>query len=157
MVTERIYDVLGRTKPWVRLMAVLGFIGAGFMLLGGVFMLLGGGIMAAAASSGHGSSGAMGALPFAGFQVVLAIFYLAIGALYLFPSLKLWKYGTWIGQMLLSRAVTDLEEALEQQRSFWKFLGIMALAIMALYAVLVVVFAITAVVGFSAMRGMSAP
>jgi len=157
MITDRIYDVLGRTKPWVRFLAVLGFIGAGFMILGGVFMLLGGGIMAAAAASGHSSSSSMGAMPFAGFQVVMAVFYLAFGFLYLFPALKLWKYGTWIGQMLLSRSVADLEEALNQQRSFWKFVGIMALIMMAMYALIIVVVVIAAVVGFSAVSKSSGP
>lgn len=138
LITPRVYEALGKTKPWVRLLAVLGFIGSGLMLLGGVFMLVGGGLIAAAGAAGKSSgagSAALGGMPIA----LMSILYIAMGILYLFPSLKLWNYGSRIGSMLMTRAVDDLEGALEEQKSFWKFVGVLTLVMIGLYIVLFVV------------------
>jgi len=91
-------------------------------------------------------------LPFAGFQFVMGLLYAATGVLYLFPSIKLWKYGSSIVRLMGTGSNADLVEALDQQRSFWKFVGIMILVMIALYVV-----AIIGAIGFTminAVRGM---
>lgn len=147
LITPRVHNALGRTRPWVRLLAVLGFISSGLMLLGGVFMLIGGGLIAAAGASGGSGHGLpvqlTGGLP----MVIIAVVYIGMGVLYLFPSLMLWNYGGRIASMERTRAVGDLEGALEQQASFWRFVGILALVMIALYLVLIVVMVVAAGVG----------
>lgn len=107
---------LADTRPWVRFCSVLGFISSGFMLLGGVALMLGS--VMTIAGSGTSST-------FAGMNILMGIVYLVIAGCYLIPSVKLWKYGTAIVRLLGSGAEADLEEALHQQRGFWKFVGIM--------------------------------
>lgn len=142
-VTQGVLAQLAGTKPWVRFMAVLMFIGTGFMLLAGIFMLLAGGAMAAVGNS------QMGPIP-GGILVGMSVLYLVLAALYIYPAIKLWKYADRIATLLNSKSVTDLEGALGHQRSFWKFVGIMVIAIFALYIVAFIV--LFAVGGFAAMK-----
>jgi hypothetical protein len=139
IVDPRAVQALQNTKPWVRLCSVIGFISTGFILLAALVMLLGGAFMPTQKQ----------AFPFAGFQFVLGLLYAAMGVLYLFPSIKLWKYGSSIVRLMVSGSNADLIEALEQQRSFWKFVGIMILVMIVLYVV-----AIIGAIGFTTMSAV---
>ncbi len=105
-VSPRAISELLGTKPWVRFIAVLGFIGAAFMFLGSL------GMFAAATQVGA---------PMA----IVGVIYILYGIIFIFPTLKLWKYGSAIGNLQISRSTAHLEEALLQQRVYWKFIGIM--------------------------------
>ncbi|MEK7949919.1 DUF5362 family protein [Luteolibacter soli] len=117
-VSPAFIQALAGTKPWVRLCSVLGFIAAGMM----IFIALA--MMATGAVGGMRSRGGAGA---AAVPVIMGVIYLAMSVVYLFPSLKLWKYGSAILRLMSSQSAADLEQALEQQRGFWKFVGILAL------------------------------
>ena len=140
-ISSGVLAQLAGTKGWVRFMAVLMFVGAGFMLLVGLVMLVAGGAIAANAKAG--------AIP-AGMMTGVAILYALLSLIYIYPALKLWKYATYIGALLISGSMMDLESALNQQRSFWKFLGIMVIALFALYFLAVI--AMLAFGGFAAMK-----
>ena len=139
-ISQGVLAQLAGTKGWVRFMSVLMFVGAGFMLLVGLIMLVAGGSIAANAKTG--------ALP-AGVMTGLAIVYALLSLIYIYPALKLWKYASYIGSLLISGSMMDLESALNQQRAFWKFLGIMVIALFALYIVAII--AMLALGGFAAM------
>lgn len=113
-VTPRVVSELVGTKPWVRMMAVLGFIGVGFMVLGGL-----------------GMSGAM-MTQMGPAAIVFGAVYALMGLIYLFPAIKLWKYGTSILRLQYSSTTDNLEEALTYQRGFWKLTGIMVIVGVAL-------------------------
>jgi hypothetical protein len=63
----------------------------------------------------------------------LGLIYLPLAAIYVYPGIKLWSFAGAISRLLASRMVSDLENALAQQKSFWKFSGISAIALMVLY------------------------
>ncbi len=130
VVTQAVLKQLAGTKPWVRFISVLIFIGAGLMLIGAVVMLFAG-----AAIFQNANLGAYGA----GMGIGMAAAYAIFAFIYIYPALKLWKYANQIGGLLASNSVLDLEGALNEQRSFWKFIGIMMLLILVLYAVIAVV------------------
>jgi hypothetical protein len=134
-VSDAAVELLRQTKPWVTFLSVMSFIGAGFMALGGIFMI------AAGAIAPSGSSAPAAAL---------GVVYLPMAALYIYPALKLWGFSSSIGRLLASRSNMDLEAALGQQKSFWKFAGIMTIVMIALYAVFFV--GIMVVGGFAAAR-----
>jgi hypothetical protein len=142
-LTTRMIESLRQTKPWVRLMSIFGFVGAGLMVLGGLFMILAG-VLGGAASRSMG--GALRGAP----MVFMGVLYLLLAALYVYPSLLLFRYASAIGRALGGEAVSGVEEALETQKSFWKFLGITAVIVLVLYAVLFVVVIVAAV--FSAIH-----
>ena len=111
--------MLQQTKPWVMFLSIISFIGSGLMLLGGVSMI------------------ALGALAPSGSPVptaALGAVYIPMAALYIYPALKLWGFSGAIGRLLASRSNMDLEAALGQQKSFWKFAGIVTIVMIALYA-----------------------
>ena len=139
-ISQGVLAQLAGTKGWVRFMSVLMFVGAGFMLLVGLIMLVAGGSIAANAKTG--------ALP-AGVMTGFAIVYALLSLIYIYPALKLWKYASYIGSLLISGSMMDLESALNQQRAFWKFLGIMVIALFAIYVVAII--AMLALGGFAAM------
>lgn len=143
MVPPDAVEMLAKTKPWVRFLSVMTFIGAGFMLLaGGIMTVAGGGMFAAASSSGGmppALAGSMG--------VILAGFYVVLAIIYIYPGVKLWKYASSIGGLMQSCSEEDLVAALKQQKSFWKFMGILVLSMLVIYFLAIigaVVFAVIA-------------
>jgi Family of unknown function (DUF5362) len=142
-ITAGMIESLRQTKPWVRLMSILGFVGAGFMVLLGLFMILAG-VVGGTMSRSMG--GALGGAP----MLFMGVLYLLLAALYVYPSLLLFRYASAIGRALGGETVSGVEDALEAQKSFWKFLGITALIVLVLYAVLFVVLIVAGV--FSAMH-----
>jgi hypothetical protein len=123
-VSEMAVEMLRQTRPWVMFLSILAFIGCAFMLLGG-FVMIGIGLLA---SSGGGME--------QGVQALVGAIYLPMGALYVYPGVKMWMYGSAIGRLVASRSNEDLESALKQQKSFWKFGGIAAIVVIGLYIVI---------------------
>jgi hypothetical protein len=68
----------------------------------------------------------------------LGFVYAPMAALYIYPGVKLWQYGSAISRVEASRAPADLESALEQQKSFWKYSGVTLIVMVALYALFIV-------------------
>ena len=111
---------LAETKPWVRFLSVLGFIGTGvaatFLLVG----LLAGGVAPSP------------------FELIILV---PMGLLfYLIPSVLLWKYGTRIGEFLGGSSPESFSAALIAQKTFWKYLGILALIIIVVYGLMLASF-----------------
>lgn len=129
-ITEGMVEALRGTKGWVLLIAILMYIGAAFMVLGGFGMMVGGAV-AGAATPGmpQGVFTAMGAV------------YLLMALLYLFPATYLVKYSSAIGRLISDGRASDMEAALQQQRKFWKFMGVLAL----IFVVLMILGMVTAI------------
>ena len=136
-VSMMVITLLVRTRKWVRLCSVLGFIGSAFMVLAGLFMMISGGTIGA-------SSGISGAAYGGGVMLGMGLFYLVFAIIYIYPSLRLWQYASSISRLESSSTSFDLETALDKQRSFWKFVGIMVCIMLGLYAVGIVFFIIGA-------------
>ena len=120
-VSARSMDLLRQTRPWVLFLSILGFIVTGLMVLFGV----GFGLLGMAGGGGSAVGAGMGLL------------YIAISAIYFFPALFLWRYGSRIGGLMAGGQVQDLENALEAQKSFWRFTGILMVVVIVLYVVLI--------------------
>ncbi len=132
--------VLSATKPWVRFMSVLMWIGVVFMLL----VAAGMGIFSTLGAAKSFPTGPLGGAQF----IIFAAFYGVLAFVYIYPALKLWKYANRIGSLAASRSVIDLDAALNEQRSFWKFLGVMTIIMLSLYLV--------AIIGFVALGATAA-
>jgi hypothetical protein len=130
-VSDAVVEPLRSTRPWVIFLAVLGFIGAGLMVVVGLAML------------------AMGRL-IPNVPGAFGLIYIALGAVYVFPSLHLLRYGSAIARLVRDPRTDLLAVALGHQRSFWKLVGIMTAVLLALYPIAIVVFVVMAMKG--AMR-----
>jgi hypothetical protein len=100
---------LQQTQPWARFMGIVGFVMVGLMVLIGV----------AAGAAGIATGDAEAA--------VLLVIYPLIALLYIFPSLHLVRYANRIRDFVAHGQQSQLEAALEAQRAFWKFIGIVTL------------------------------
>jgi len=124
---------LQRTQPWVRFLAIMGFIGAGFMVLVGL------------------TAGVAGAATGRIETIGLMIVYPIMAVVYVFPSLFLLRYADRIRSFVASGREQDLLGALDAQRSFWKFAGILTIVSIA-FGILIGVFGVLAGV-IMGMRG----
>lgn len=112
---------------WSMGLAILGFIGVGFMVLAGIAML--------GASSFIGDS-LTGAFPFPFW--ILSLFYLVIAALYFFPLLYLYQFSSRMKRALLYNEQQALTESCVNLGKHYKFLGIMMIALMVLYFIMII-------------------
>ena len=132
-------QALKETRPWVLFLAILGIVVTGFMLLAALTMLLAGGLMASKAGMPAG-------MP-SGMMAAMSVAYLILAIIYLYPIIKLFKYSGAIKRLSHSGAAADLDEAMRQQKSFWKFIGVLTLIMMVIYFIAIVAMIVG---GFSA-------
>lgn len=117
VVAPKVASMLRQTQPWVRFLSVLGFVCSALMLV----VSLGIAIMTFARPRTD---------PIESLALVV---YILVGVLYFFPSLFLFRYASRINALWTTRSVRQLEDALEAQKSFWKFVGILMLVVVVLY------------------------
>jgi hypothetical protein len=129
------------TKPWVRFMSVLMWIGAIMMIIVAVFVLIAG----ATGASKMGGNASYNA----GVMFGMAIYYGVMSFVIIYPALKMWKYANSIGRLAASHSVADLDAALAEQRRYWKFSGILIIVGMCLALVGVIA---AVALGFTAMK-----
>lgn len=119
-ITQEMIEALRQTRPWVLFLAILGFVGCG------VFFLVGIAVMSMSALPG---------IPQQDFPTgALGLIYWILIPFYLVPSLKLMNYARSIQKLMSGGGAPALQEALVQQKSFWKLVGIFTLVMMVLYA-----------------------
>lgn len=119
-ITPAMVSYLGDTKPWVRLLSIVGFITSGLMLLLALVIPFVG-----AFSRGFGLFGG----------IAMGLMYLLMGCLYVFPSLFLYRYASAIHGLLSTGESRFMEVALSQQKSFWRLVGITTIVVLCLYAI----------------------
>ncbi len=142
--------VLAGTKPWVRFMSVILWLCIGFMLLiAAVIGIVGS--MGGPVESAIKQSGAFGGMPL----IVLSIMYGLMSLLYVYPAVKLWAFANRIGSLASTRSVADLDAALNQQRQFWKYFGILIIVMICGY--LIAAIGLAAFVGTTAMKAGAIP
>lgn len=116
-------DILRRTRVWVRLLSVLGFVGLALMFLGGLAL-----IMTMSSRNNYWYSSNLG----------VGVVYLVSIILYLYPIIKLSQFASSITHLLASQSVVSLEAALNHQRAFWKYCGIIALLLIVFYILAII-------------------
>ena len=120
IVTDRIMRAMLETRPWVTFLSVLGFIGAGLSVIAGLVI--------AVFTPGDAPMGPL-----------IGIIYLIAAGLYAAGSNLLYRYRTSIAAMQRGYGIEALENALEHQKSFWRFTGITTAVMVGLYGVAIVV------------------
>jgi hypothetical protein len=126
-ITSHMIDSMRSTRPWAMFLSILGFISVGFMLLAAVIIMVVGSVLPQEID---------------GFPAVLmGIMYIFMSFFYLVPSIYLFRYSSAIGRFLDNMSESAMESALSYQKSFWKFVGIVAI-IMFVFAILGIIAAI---------------
>lgn len=143
---------LQATKPWFRFFGVIMWIAVALMLLGGFGMLAG----AVIGISAGGQAGA-GMAAQAGILIGMAVAYVILAFLYIYPAIKIWKAGTAIKRLVNSRQPEDLVAALEHQRAFWKFCGVLTILLIVFYIGILVVMGLGAFGMMNGLQGLDLP
>ena len=112
-ILNYIRNSLRGTRPWTRFLSILGFIGTGLTILMGLGIMMGGRFFPIP--------------PEAPPLAYLGIFYILTSVLYLVPSIWLSKYSSAIDSFLKGGNSVQLGNAIAYQKSFWKFIGYLAL------------------------------
>lgn len=120
LATPAVVQALHQTRPWVIFLSVLGCLGSGLMMIGAV-------VGGAAMASRQGFGG----------EIAIMLVYGVMGVLYLVPSFFLFRYGQRIGEFVHDPSGERLGAALEAQKSFWKFVGVLMAIILGIYCLMI--------------------
>lgn len=113
---------LAEAAKWTTFLAILGYIGIGFMVLAALFMMTIG-----ASLSSYNSM-----MPLGG-GLFFSLFYLIIAAFYFIPVNYLYKFGSNMKSALRSNNQAELTKAFEYLKSHYKFIGILTIVVIGLY------------------------
>ena len=119
-ITDEIRTYWRETANWALFVAVLMFIGIGFVLIG---MLFGG---FAASASGDGSA----------FAIVLFFFLYAL--VLFFPAWYYYKFSSLTKQAVLTGDNNALEDGFDYLKRFYRFVGILIIVLIALYLLFII-------------------
>jgi hypothetical protein len=115
-----ILTYLKLTQPWVRFISIMGFLATGFLFVLGLALILGAGILSSLSHS------AFGGAPVG----LIGLLYSAMACLNFFPALYLYRFASGIQRALRGEDIHGVEEALRNQKSFWRFVGILLLLVL---------------------------
>lgn len=133
VITEVVKDYLLETAKWAKFIAIIGFIGIGFMIL---FALFFGTLMGAlgAATTFSGESGVP--LFMGGF---FTVFYILIILLYFFPIKYLYDFSTKVKNAIQINDQQLFTEAILKLKAHYKYIGILMMVVLGLYAIGIII------------------
>ncbi|OIQ15385.1 MAG: hypothetical protein BM557_11495 [Flavobacterium sp. MedPE-SWcel] len=116
-LTDEAKGFLREAGKWAMFLSILGFIGLGFMLLGGISIFTMGSTL--------DNTGTTGGMPFS-FST-FGIIYILMAILYFFPILYLYKFAASTKQAILNNNTAKLTESIKNLKSHYKFIGILTI------------------------------
>ena len=121
---------LGETAKWAKFLAIVGFIFCGLIVLGGLFAAS---FMTAAMSKLGGGEGSQIS------TVALSFIYILVALLYFFPCLYLFNFASKMQVALRNNDQQQLIQSFKNLKSCYKFVGILMIVILSLYALVLLV------------------
>jgi Family of unknown function (DUF5362) len=124
-VDHNVSAYLSETARWAKFMAIMGFIGCGFMLLFSLFM---GSFINAALLRMGGSAAGLGYM--GGF---FSFIYIVIAIVYFFPCLYLYNFASKMQVAIRSNDQDQLSISFRNLKSCFRFIGIFTIIVLALW------------------------
>jgi hypothetical protein len=121
---------------WMKFFAILGCIGAGFMVLAALLLISVGSFIPLAED--------LGVLSRVGTGVV-GFIYLIIAAVYIYPIIYLFRASAAARLAIESKDNVQMTEFLKNNKSFWRYCGILTIVLFCFYIVLIIGFIIAGV------------
>lgn len=131
-VTGASLEHIRRSAGWMKFIAIVHFVLVGLMVLGSLLVITMGGALFANMPNGSALAGA-------GMTSFIGIIYLIFAGLFFMPVLYLYRSAAHYKNFVDSEAPIDLEFALEQQKNFWRYIGIFTAIFVGLYAFIFVI------------------
>jgi len=118
------------TGKWMKFFAVLGCIGAGFMVIAAIIM--------ASVGSYIPLDDDFGSF----FMRMMGIIYLVVAAVYIYPIIYLFRASAAATLAVESNDNVQMTEFLKNNKSFWKYCGILTIVMFCVYILLILGIAI---------------
>ena len=125
VIDWRSKEFLKETAKWTKILAILGFVGIGLMVLGSLVMLF--------APSSLMSNGDF---PFGG-KIFMMLLYLAFAVLYYFPISYLYQFSENTKKAIENNDNNAIRDAFEFLKSHYKFMGILTIILLSFYAIII--------------------
>jgi len=130
MLSEKMLRYLGDTSPWLQFVGILGYIGSGLLVIGGILSAVG--------------FSAVSFLELGDFPLwIITLIYIPMGVLFFFPAHFTYSFGRKIRNYRFSNSTEDLELAFKNNKSLWKFYGIVCI----IYLAFIPLFFVIAIIG----------
>ena len=137
-LTEPMLIYLKQASSWLKFIGVLGFIGAGLTALSGIVFFaalpMAKELWGQIPGFDTSFSGVLGAV-FGGGMAVLCV---GGGVLIFFPALFTYRFGERIRSYLRTGTDQELEQAFKNNKSLWKFLGIICIILLAFFPLAII-------------------
>ncbi|MBS1589287.1 MAG: hypothetical protein JST52_06695 [Bacteroidetes bacterium] len=130
-IDQTVKAELLETARWTKFIAIIGFVFLGLLILGAIFVAAGISIVSEAASLGNS------------YGIAIILLYLMIAVLYFFPIRYLYRFSVLINPAIIYNRQEDFNRAMSYQRRMFKFIGILCIIVIGLYALIFV----TALIG----------
>jgi hypothetical protein len=125
-VNQEIMGYLLEISKWGKFLAIVGYIGIGFLILAAFGVIIGGSFLSG----------------FSDFEFPMGIFgvlYLVIAVLYFFPVNYLYRFSGQIRQGLNSNDQQSVTSGFGNLKSLFKFMGIFTIVMLSIYALALIV------------------
>lgn len=134
-LTDEIRPYLQETARWCRFLAIMGFICMGLVVLGvAAFLLFG--IYSKLPGNSMGMIG-------------MAVVYVVVAVIYLFPTLYLFQFSSKIKHWLLTKDENAFVTGFANLKSFFRFIGILTIIAICFYGLMLLVMIPTMMVLFN--------
>ena len=146
-LTETMLIYLKGASPWLRFIGIVGFVIAGFTVLWGLaifFIFILSGSIFGSLLDDFQSIGLYSGI-FSAIGGAAGLFTIGGAAVIFFPALFTYRFGDRIRKYLQTGTDSELEEAFKNNRSLWKFNGIVIIISMAFIPVSIIISIIIAV------------
>lgn len=120
--TETMKSDLLLTAKWSKFLAIVGFVGLGLMAVWAFLMISGASFIDSLIKGQTFISAYTG------------VVYLLVGLLYLFPILYLLRFANNTKRAVMADDEAAMEEALINQRKMYKFMGVLMIVVLSIYA-----------------------
>jgi len=126
VITDEIKKYFLEISKWGKFLAIVGYIGMGFLVLLSLFLMVGVSLIPNVNGSG---------MPMAAAGFV----YLLMAGVYFFPITYLYNYSVKIKQGLTTNDQQNVTSAFMNLKSLFKFFGIFTIVILSIYALILIV------------------
>ncbi|QQO10484.1 hypothetical protein [Breznakiella homolactica] len=132
-LNETMLRYLKEASPWLRFVGILGFIMCGFMAVGGIVVIFTAPFLTSLTESVGSSFGVAAA------GASMGVLYIIMAVIFFFPAKFVYFFGVKIRNYLQNNSDQELELALKNNKSLWKFYGIVCIIYLAIIPIFIII------------------
>jgi len=131
-LNEQSKAYLLETTRWTKFLAIVGFIGLGFLVIAALVIMTMGSYFSGAIPGLSSIGGVLG-------SIGIGLIYLIIAAFYFYPMYSLFKFSTKMKLGIRTNNQETITEAFRHQKNMYKFMGILMIIVLCFYLLIFIV------------------